>query len=67
MTSCSEITKKSSLPPGNLANKSSMNSVNIMHMFSTGTDFSKKTQPKNKDVKKKKNEKENPSNDANVD
>lgn len=44
-----------------------MNSVNIMHMFSTGTDFSKKTQPKNKDVKKKKNEKENPSNDANVD
>ncbi len=44
-----------------------MNSVNIMNMFSTGTDFSKKTQPKNKDAKKKKNEKENPSNDVNVD
>ena len=29
-----------------------MNSVNIMNMFSTGTDFSKKTQPKNKDAKK---------------
>jgi len=41
-----------------------MNSVNIMNMFSTGTDFSKKTQPKNKDVKKKKNEKENPSIDV---
>lgn len=38
-----------------------------MNMFSTGTDFSKKTQPKNKDAKKKKNEKENPSNDINVD
>jgi hypothetical protein len=35
-----------------------------MNMFSTGTDFSKKTQPKNKDVKKKKNEKENPSSDV---
>ena len=41
-----------------------MKSINIMNMFATGTDFSKKTQPTNKAIKKNKNEKENPSTEA---